>query len=36
MRGDFKDFLALSSQDRRDVFETAAGRLDTLASYVRS
>ena len=34
MRGDFKDFLARSSQDRRDVFETAAGRLDTLASYV--
>lgn len=34
MRGDFAEFLALSGQDRRDVFETAAGRLDTLASYV--
>ena len=34
MRRDFAEFLALSGQDRRDVFETAAGRLDTLASYV--
>ena len=34
MRRDFAKFLALSSQDRRDVFHTAAGRLDTLASYV--
>ena len=34
MRRDFADFLALSGQDRRDVFETAAHRLDTVASYV--
>ena len=34
MRRDFAEFLALTAQDRRDVFETAAGRLDTLASYV--
>ena len=34
MRRDFAEFLALSGQDRRDVFETAAGRLDTVASYV--
>ena len=25
---------SLSGQDRRDVFQTAAGRLDTLANYV--
>ena len=34
MRQDFADFLALSDQDRRDVLETAARRLDTVASYV--
>ena len=34
MRRDFAEFLALSGQDRRDVFETAASRLDTVASYV--
>ena len=30
----FERFLALPDQDRRDVFEAAADRLDTLASYV--
>ena len=35
MREDaFKSFLALSERDRRDVFETAAIRLDTLPGYV--
>ena len=35
MNGDYKSFLSLpEQQDRRDVFEAAAGRLDTLASYV--
>jgi len=32
MRRDFAEFLALTAQDRRDVFETAAGRLDTPAT----
>ena len=30
----FKKFLALTDQDKRDVFEAAASRLDTLPSYV--
>ena len=30
----FERFLALPDQDRRDVFEAAADRLDTLAGYV--
>ncbi len=30
----FEAFLALPSRDRQDVFEAAAGRLDTLPSYV--
>jgi len=30
----FKRFLDLSEQDRRDVFEAAASRLDTLPTYV--
>ena len=34
MREDFSEFLSLPGQDRRDVFETAARRLDTLGNYV--
>ena len=34
MRQDFARLLALSDRDRRDVMETAARRLDTVASYV--
>ncbi len=34
MTEDFGRFLALPDQDRRDVFEAAASRLDTLPSYV--
>ena len=34
MTGSFGSFLALSEQDKRDVFEAAANRLDTLPSYV--
>jgi Nucleotidyl transferase AbiEii toxin, Type IV TA system len=34
MTVDFDRFLALPEQDRRDVFEAAASRLDTLPSYV--
>ncbi|WP_419863005.1 nucleotidyl transferase AbiEii/AbiGii toxin family protein [Candidatus Poriferisodalis sp.] len=30
----FAEFLSFSEQDRRDVFEAAATRLDTLPSYV--
>ena len=30
----FESFLALPGQDKRDVFEAAANRLDTLPSYV--
>ena len=30
----FKQFLDLSDQDKRDVFESAASRLDTLPTYV--
>ena len=30
----FAAFLALAEQDRRDVIESAAGRLDTLPTYV--
>ena len=30
----FESFLSLPEQDRRDVFEAAASRLDTLPSYV--
>ena len=32
MSGAFESFLALSEQDKRDVFEAAAGQLDTLPS----
>lgn len=34
MTADFESFLALPVQDRRDVFEAAAARLDTLPGYV--
>ena len=34
MNRDFETFLALSEQDKRDVFSAAASRLDTLPSYV--
>ena len=34
MSGTFETFLTLSEQDKRDVFEAAASRLDTLPSYV--
>ena len=34
MSGSFERFLALSHQDRRDVFVAAASRLDTVPSYV--
>ena len=34
MNKDSKSFLALPAQDRRDVFEAAASRLDTLPGYV--
>ena len=35
MNGDYQSFLSLpEQQDRRDVFEAAARRLDTLPSYV--
>ena len=34
MSGDPESFLALPDQDRRDIFEAAASRLDTLPSYV--
>ena len=30
----FKSFLALPEQDKRDVFEAAASRHDTLPSYI--
>ncbi len=30
----FESFLTLPEQDKRDVFEAAASRLDTLPSYV--
>ncbi len=30
----YESFLALTERDRRDVFEAAASRLDTLPSYV--
>ena len=30
----FETFLSLPAQDKRDVFEAAASRLDTLPSYV--
>lgn len=30
----FESFLALADQDRRDILEAAAARLDTLPSYV--
>ena len=33
MNGNLDGFLALSEQDKRDVFEAAAIRLDTLSSY---
>ena len=34
MSTDFERFLSLPEQDRKDVFEAAAERLDTLPSYV--
>ena len=34
MSGTIESFLTLSEQDRRDVFDAAANRLDTLPSYV--
>ncbi len=34
MTGGFDSLLALPEQDRRDVFEAAASRLDTLPGYV--
>ena len=34
MKRDARTFLALPQRDRRDVFEAAASRLDTLPSYV--
>ena len=34
MNRDARTFLALPQRDRRDVFEAAASRLDTLPSYV--
>ena len=34
MNGAFAKFLSFGEQDRRDVFESAANRLDTLPSYV--
>ena len=34
MTGGFESFLALPAQDRRDVFQAAAARLDTLPGYV--
>ena len=34
MNESYARFLALSDQDRKDVFESAAERLDTLPSYV--
>ena len=35
MNGDYQSFLSLPEQhDRRDVFDAAEGRLDTLPSYV--
>ena len=34
MNGDTESFLSLAEQDRRDVFEAAASRLDTLPGYV--
>jgi hypothetical protein len=33
-QGSFESFLALPDRDRRDVFDAAANRLDTLPSYV--
>ena len=34
MTGGFNSLLALPEQDRRDVFEAAASRLDPLPGYV--
>ena len=34
MNGDYASFLSLPAQDRKDVCEAAARRLDTLPSYV--
>ena len=34
MNRDLENFLALSEQDKRDVFSAAAGRLEPLPSYV--
>ena len=34
MSVDYVSFLSLPAQDRRDLFESAANRLDTLPGYV--
>ncbi len=34
MNGSFESFFTLAEQDRRDVFEAAANRLDTMPGYV--
>ena len=34
MNGAFESFLSIPEQDKRDVFDAAAGRLDTLPSYI--
>ena len=34
MNETIESYLALLEQDKRDVFEAAASRLDTLPSYV--
>ena len=34
MSVDFESFLSLPEQDKRDIFEAAASRLDTLPGYV--
>ena len=33
MSGPFESFLALPKQDKRDLFDEVANRLDTLPSY---
>ena len=33
MSGAFETFLALPEQDKRDLFDAVADRLDTLPSY---
>ncbi|GMQ84331.1 MAG: hypothetical protein BMS9Abin06_1119 [Gammaproteobacteria bacterium] len=34
MNKDFDNFLSLPDQERRDVFNAAAERLDTLTTYI--